>query len=183
MRVLLCLAGDEVERGVDALARLVPLAGAEVGLLHVVDSGAAVDAGLWRGRYIGRADLGRGWRARVEGGDRVAGEAIARRAAARLEEQMSATGVRQSGVSQPDGDAADGDAPEVGQPGRVEILLAAGRPEREIERVAGEWRADLVVVCARQGSGPLPPPGPRSVGHVARFVLDHAPCAVLLIRP
>jgi Arsenical pump membrane protein len=29
---------------------------------------------------------------------------------------------------------------------------------------------------------PGPPSGPKSVGHVARFVLDHAPCAVLLVR-
>jgi arsenical pump membrane protein len=29
----------------------------------------------------------------------------------------------------------------------------------------------------------LTPIGPKSVGHVARFVLDHAPCPVLLVHP
>jgi hypothetical protein len=29
----------------------------------------------------------------------------------------------------------------------------------------------------------VPHLGPKSIGHVARFVLDHAPCPVLLVRP
>jgi len=45
-----------------------------------------------------------------------------------------------------------------------------------------KWKADLIVNCPRSpvfGGLAL---GPKSVGHVARFVLDHAPCPVLLIR-
>jgi nucleotide-binding universal stress UspA family protein len=62
--------------------------------------------------------------------------------------------------------------------GGAETLRRTGRPEREIVQAAAEWRADVLVICSRspQVGGPL-------LGHVARFVLDHAPCPVLLVRP
>lgn len=62
-------------------------------------------------------------------------------------------------------------------------LQRAGRPEREIVNCAAEWNADLIVICPRSQSHGGPPLGPKSIGHVARFVLDHAPCPVLLVRP
>lgn len=62
-------------------------------------------------------------------------------------------------------------------------LQRAGRPEREIVNCAAEWNADLIVICPRSPSHGGPPLGPKSIGHVARFVLDHAPCPVLLVRP
>jgi nucleotide-binding universal stress UspA family protein len=65
----------------------------------------------------------------------------------------------------------------------AEPLHRRGPPEREIVNVAAEWQADLVIVCSRAEYGGKPTIGPRSVGHVARFVLDHAPCPVLLLRP
>ncbi|HLH61073.1 MAG TPA: universal stress protein [Ktedonobacteraceae bacterium] len=63
-----------------------------------------------------------------------------------------------------------------------ERLQREGRPEREIVQCAADWSADLLVLCPRSPKNPGPPLGPKSVGHVARFVLDHAPCAVLLVR-
>ncbi|MEO8970017.1 MAG: universal stress protein [Ktedonobacteraceae bacterium] len=57
-----------------------------------------------------------------------------------------------------------------------------GNPEREIVRLAEEWSADLVVLCPRSIQSDGPSLGPKSVGHTARFVVDHAPCPVLLIR-
>lgn len=65
----------------------------------------------------------------------------------------------------------------------AELLRREGRPEREIVNVAAEWLADLIVICPRSHYGGKAEIGPRSVGHVARFVLDHAPCPVLLVRP
>jgi nucleotide-binding universal stress UspA family protein len=65
----------------------------------------------------------------------------------------------------------------------AETLHRKGRPEREIVNAAAEWQADLVIVCARAEYGVKHSIGPKSVGHVARFVLDHAPCPVLLVRP
>jgi nucleotide-binding universal stress UspA family protein len=66
----------------------------------------------------------------------------------------------------------------------AETLQRKGRPEREIVNCAAEWNADLIVINPRspQDSGPHPL-GPKSVGHVARFVLDHASCPVMLVRP
>jgi nucleotide-binding universal stress UspA family protein len=65
----------------------------------------------------------------------------------------------------------------------AETFRRQGRPEREIVNVAAEWQADLVIICPRGEYGGKPAFGPKSVGHVARFVLDHAPCPVLLVRP
>ena len=65
----------------------------------------------------------------------------------------------------------------------AEALQRQGRPEREIVNTAAEWQADLVIICPRAEYGGRHAIGPKSVGHVARFVLDHAPCPVLLIRP
>jgi nucleotide-binding universal stress UspA family protein len=61
-------------------------------------------------------------------------------------------------------------------------LVRQGRPEREIVNCAAEWTADLLILCPRSLPTSSPLLGPKSVGHVARFVLDHAPCAVLLAR-
>src|SRR5579875_2678774 len=49
-----------------------------------------------------------------------------------------------------------------------------GRPEREVLTAAAG--ADLLIV-ARDGDRSRP--GPKSLGHATRFVVDHAPCAVL----
>lgn len=60
-------------------------------------------------------------------------------------------------------------------------VAAQGRPEQEIVSAAQRLNADAVVLCARPRSGPVEP-GPRSLGHVARFVVDHSPVPVLLVR-
>ena len=64
----------------------------------------------------------------------------------------------------------------------AETFQRQGRPEREIVNVAAQWQADLVIICPRGEYGGKPAIGPKSVGHIARFVLDHAPCPVLLVR-
>jgi nucleotide-binding universal stress UspA family protein len=64
----------------------------------------------------------------------------------------------------------------------AETFRRQGRPEREIVNIAADWQADLVIICPRGEYGGKPTIGPKSVGHVARFVLDHAPCPVLLVR-
>jgi nucleotide-binding universal stress UspA family protein len=65
----------------------------------------------------------------------------------------------------------------------AERIQRTGRPEREIVNCAAEWNADLILICPRTTYDDKPSIGPKSVGHVARFVLDHAPCPVLLVRP
>lgn len=61
----------------------------------------------------------------------------------------------------------------LGRPAR--LLSARGRVEREV--VAASADADLLVL-ARDGE---PAAGPKSLGPRARFVVDHATCAVLLV--
>jgi nucleotide-binding universal stress UspA family protein len=53
-----------------------------------------------------------------------------------------------------------------------------GRVEREV--VAAAEAMDLLVL-ARDGDRAHS--APRSLGHTARFVVDHAPCAVFLVWP
>jgi nucleotide-binding universal stress UspA family protein len=64
----------------------------------------------------------------------------------------------------------------------AETLQRQGRPEREIVNCAAEWTADLLIISPRTQYDAAEI-GPKSVGHVARFVVDHAPCPVLLLRP
>ncbi|HLI68189.1 MAG TPA: universal stress protein [Ktedonobacteraceae bacterium] len=65
----------------------------------------------------------------------------------------------------------------------AETIQRTGRPEREIVNCAAEWNADIILILPRANYGEPPTIGPKSVGHVARFVLDHAPCPVFLARP
>ena len=53
-----------------------------------------------------------------------------------------------------------------------------GRVEREV--VAAAEDADLLVLARDGDHSRL---GPRSLGPAVRFVVDHAPCRVLLIWP
>jgi nucleotide-binding universal stress UspA family protein len=64
----------------------------------------------------------------------------------------------------------------------AEILQRTGRPEHEIIDTVLSWQADVVVLCPRSSEHGGPTIGPRSIGHVARFVIDHAGCPVLVVR-
>jgi nucleotide-binding universal stress UspA family protein len=57
----------------------------------------------------------------------------------------------------------------------AELISRRGRVEREVLAACAE--ADLLML-ARDGE---PRPGPKSIGPRVRFVLDHAPCQVLLV--
>jgi nucleotide-binding universal stress UspA family protein len=63
-----------------------------------------------------------------------------------------------------------------GRPARTQAR--AGRTEREV--VAAAEGMDLLILARDGDCGKL---GPRSLGPPARFVVDHAPCRVLLIWP
>jgi len=58
------------------------------------------------------------------------------------------------------------------------LVRRAGRPEDEV--VAAASGADLLVVAR---DGPVSRLGPHSLNPPTRFVVDHAPCAVLLVWP
>jgi nucleotide-binding universal stress UspA family protein len=84
-------------------------------------------------------------------------------------------------------EAADAAASEllaaaIEQLGRADISLLTrhGRVEREVVSAAAEAGADLLVVARDGDRSRL---GPHSLGHATRFVVDHAPCSVLLVWP
>lgn len=70
----------------------------------------------------------------------------------------------------------DAAARRLGRP--CEQVTRHGRPEREVVTAAGA--ADLLIVARDGDQSRL---GPKSLGKEARFVVDHAPCPVLLIWP
>jgi nucleotide-binding universal stress UspA family protein len=59
-----------------------------------------------------------------------------------------------------------------------ETAVRHGHVQHEV--VAACAGTDLLI-CARDGH--LDHPGPGSLGHHTRFVVDHVPCAVLLVWP
>ncbi|GAA3455428.1 universal stress protein [Dactylosporangium matsuzakiense] len=80
-------------------------------------------------------------------------------------------------------DAAERDllaaaADRLGRP--AETAVRRGRTEHEVVAACNELGADLLVV-ARDGDRTRV--GPRSLGRYTRFVVDHAPCPVLLVWP
>ena len=64
----------------------------------------------------------------------------------------------------------------------VTTVTLEGVPEREIVEHLASTGSDLCIVGRRPDWSASEMEGPRSVGRVARFVMDHAPCAVLLLR-
>jgi nucleotide-binding universal stress UspA family protein len=73
-------------------------------------------------------------------------------------------------------DLLDAALERLARPART--MIRRGRLEREV--VAAGAGADLLIV-ARDGD--LTRVGPRSLGPPTRFVVDHAPCTVLLVWP
>jgi len=65
---------------------------------------------------------------------------------------------------------------------RCHLHSASGRPEQLVVATAEQLGCQLIVIRASEGGEGTPRLGPASVGHTARFVLDHAPCDVLLVR-
>jgi nucleotide-binding universal stress UspA family protein len=164
VRVLCCLDGtnaEQIGRALEMFSATQPLT---VGMLHVIDIGPRRDIDLIRERFL-RPPM---HPPHPPPSPMHPPHHIPR------EEEMS--------------EAERASAQEILTEGRgyfasAETLEKEGRPELEIVNVAAEWRADLVVVGSRAAYRGTPEIGPKSVGHVARFVVDHAPCPVLLLRP
>ena len=152
MRILLGIDGNDTEALLKELARLLPLQEQELLLAHIHDTGARGEMELIRGRFPGRPLPV----------DRVQRIGAAERA--RMDHVLT-EGER----------AAQGLARNVG------VHADAGEPGRLIVTIAAERHVDLAVVGARSETGTVPA-GPKSLGHTARFVVDHSPCPVLLLR-
>jgi nucleotide-binding universal stress UspA family protein len=164
MRVLCCLDGTNTERLARQTYALLNAQNLRLALLYVIDSGPGHEMERLRQRYIGLGQRGADLLAQTAQAEQEQGQEILATALATFRAQWP------------------------GSPGpeQIEALTRRGRPEQEIVQVSASMPADLIVVCNRRVLGPGEPPhpaGPKSVGHVARFLLDHAPCPVLLLRP
>jgi nucleotide-binding universal stress UspA family protein len=158
-RLLVALSGAEDPALVAELAGLVGPAGfpLEIRLLHVVDSGPRgllpIGPGPRRGPWPKPPEAST--QTRMTAAEDEAATALL----ATWHERFAA-----------------------GLPGAtISMEIRRGQPEHEIITASVAFRAAAAVLCARPRSGPTEP-GPRSIGHVARFVVDHAPVPVMLVR-
>jgi nucleotide-binding universal stress UspA family protein len=161
MRILCCLDGTNTERLARQMFALLNATDLRLALLHVIDSGPGHEMERVRQRHLGLGQRGAELFAQMTQAEQEQAQEILATAQAAFRTQWP-------GAEQ------------------IESVALRGRPEQEIVRLAAERSIDLIVACNRRVLGPHEPPhpaGPKSVGHVARFVLDHAPCPVLLLRP
>jgi nucleotide-binding universal stress UspA family protein len=153
MRVL-CAVG--LRSGPELVQRVAEIlkAGSELLLVHVVDTGPHHDLKHLIGslRHGPAGDPGR--ETELHAAEESAGKA----ALVETQEAVQAVGFTTS------------------------TSLVWGRPEAVILQIAEDEKVSLISMWAREGAGGHPHIGPASVGHTARFVLDHAPCDVLLLR-
>ncbi|SPE29791.1 hypothetical protein SBA2_460006 [Acidobacteriia bacterium SbA2] len=164
MRILCCLDGTNAEQIGKALEMFSAFEPLTVGMLHVTDTRPREDMDLVRERF---------WRHPLHARHPPAPPEPTPRPSPREEE-----------ISEAEKASAEEILKEcLSYCGGAETMEREGRPEREIVNVAAEWRADLLIVCSQARYRMKEEIGPKSVGHVARFVVDHAPCPVLLLRP
>ena len=152
MKILVGVA----ERGAPGLLaeldRLVSLLDNQLLLAHVLDTGARGEIDLHRGHLV-RRRLPHHRLRLIDEAERQAGAAALAEAVAAAEALGASTAT----------------------------VAAEGEPGRVLSRLAEETNCQLVAVAARVDRHDEPP-GPHSVGHTARFVLDHSPRPVLLLR-
>lgn len=160
LHILVALAGTDDPKLPEQLARVIGVAGGrdvELLLLHVVDDGPV---GL----------LAHGYEAH-----RAPWPASPRRA---VDDQLAAADAAGASALL----AAWTERFAAALPGyEISGQVRTGRPEQELVLAARELAVDLVVLSPRPRPGPTEP-GPRALGHVARFVVDHSPAPVLLVR-
>lgn len=154
MNVLIPVTGTEDEIFFRQAVALTGLERADgIILAHVVDSGPRADLEFGRERYLGRRPLP----------DRRTV------ALSRAEDDRAREGIAFARQA-----LQDAGVP----PGVIREVVLRGKPNEALRDLADGERIDLIVVRARPGK-----PGPHSLGKTARFLVDHAPGAALLIRP
>lgn len=154
MKVLIAVKGAEGAAYFQQAAALAPLAEASLIILaHVIDTGPRGDLEFGRDRFLGRRPL-----------PPQRGEELAR-----AEEERA-----QAGLAFAREALLHAGIPEA----VIRVVMPRGKPNEALRELAEAEQIDLVVVAARGGK-----PGPHSLGKTARFLVDHAPHAALLIRP
>jgi nucleotide-binding universal stress UspA family protein len=156
--ILFCLSGLDAAQFIERAAPHIPLDRSLI-LLYVVDTRPAEELG-----YISR---------RMHGGGGVSSQHAAIMETA--EQQTAEAVLNEAGEK----------CMQLGfNPQHIRREIRKGRPEQQIVALAHDPAQDigLVVIGSRYKRAPNITPGPASVGHVARFVVDHSPCDVLLLR-
>jgi nucleotide-binding universal stress UspA family protein len=151
-RAILCLDGAAADTLLDAASGLVDASLVWVPA-HVVDTRGRRELGLLRSGIAGAGPLSASQLQAIDTATAEHTRAILAAAAAGLERR---------GLLH--------ESPQV----------RTGEPGRELCTIAAAVQASLVVLFASRRARAAS--GPGSVGHTARFVLDHAPCPVLLVR-
>jgi nucleotide-binding universal stress UspA family protein len=153
MKVLIAVKGTEAETFYQRIVALGVLAKAEEILLaHVIDVAPRAGLELGRERYLARRPLGE---------QRSTDLALAEEEASRAALQFG----RQT--------LLEADVPEAG----VREVTLRGKPNEELRELAEREHVGLIVVGGRASR-----PGLHSIGKTARFLIDHGPHAVLLVR-
>lgn len=150
MKLIAACDEHDLAAFLDNLARVAPVAGAEILFAHVIDTANEQD---WR-RMAGHHWLGRHT---VPPQHRGVREAETQAANEILEEAL----------------ALSRDWPVASR----RTMSPHGNPERELVRLALAEQADLLAVGQHRVEL-----GPHALGRCARFVIDHAPCSVVLVR-
>lgn len=153
MKVLIAIAGSEREGFFRRLVALSALERAEeVILAHVIDTKHRAEVEFGRERFFTKHAM-----PEERSADLMEAEEVRAQAGMRFaREALIVAGVRES---------------------RLHNILLRGKPNEELRRLAEVERIDLIVVGGREGK-----PGPHSLGKTARFLIDHAPNAALLVR-
>jgi nucleotide-binding universal stress UspA family protein len=165
MRALFCLDGTNTERLFQKALPLMSAQALQIVLLYVADTSPGHEYERVRQRFLGMGERGAHLLAQMAQAEQDHASEILTSARAALQARW------------PEG-AQSAEA--------IQTAALRGRPEQEIVRYPTTTPIDLIVIGARRALSPNEPPhppGPKSVGHVARFVLDHALCPVLLVRP
>jgi nucleotide-binding universal stress UspA family protein len=153
VKVLIAVKGTEGESFLSRLLALGPLNGAdEVMLAHVVDTEPRSGVEAGRDRFMVRRTLGPTRSGQIE----VVEEEHARAVLTNALQTLLAGGI---------------------SPQRIHQSVLRGKPNEALRRLAEDRSFDLIVVGGRPGK-----PGPHSLGKTARFLVDHAPAAALLVR-
>jgi len=153
VNILFAIQGAEGAAFFRRVAGVAPLERAQrILLAHVIDTGPRGGIELGRERYLGRRALGE---------TRSADLQQAEEAQARSSVQFARQALCEVGVADD----------------RLHEIVLRGKPNEELRRLAEEEQVDLIVVQGRAGK-----PGPHSVGKTARFLIDHSPHGVLLVR-
>jgi len=150
MRVVIALDERVAETPLGRVPELLAVRGAEVLLIHVLDTGGREEWERAAGRRLLRAGPPSAGGERMRATDRDAGERALTGAAAVAAEWGAAA---------------------------VRTLLLEGGPKHEIRALLDAEGADVLVVFVRGREV-----GPKSIGKEARFLIDHAPCPVLVVK-